>query len=973
MVARRRCLNPLPSLLRRSGPLVAIVGAGCVSGSAPPAAAQQVAGDEPPRIAGRHGADADVQFADPATLDSSIPTPESIIGYPVGSKAVRYDELVRYLEALAAASDLVTLSTHGMTHEGRLLYHVTITSVANHARLDRIQADNAKLADPRTLAGSEEAQQIIDNLPGIAWLAYSIHGDEVSQCDAAMQLAYQLAAGTDESTRSLRNELVIHIDPSQNPDGRERYLSQIETLIGKVPNPDIAAMHHAGLWSAGRGNHYLFDMNRDWLMQTQPETRGRSTIIQDWNPHLVVDAHEMGSLDTYLFDPPREPLNLQISHKLWDLRRMLSRDQAAAFNEHGWSYYTKEWYDEWYPGYTNAWASLIGAAGLLYEQAGVSGSIVKRPSGELFTYRLAVKQNVTSSLANLETLRANRIRFLREFYEDRLWALSEQPPFTGTFLLPPGDDPSRRDRLIDLLDRQRIEYTIAADSFDAGDATDIWGQTHDSIRLPPGTLIVRSQQPRRRMIHAILGFDPRMTDEFLLEERNDLEKHKGTRIYDVTAWNLAMAYGLDAYWAARVPDVATHDEPTANSPLLGSKEPAYGFLIDCRNSAVQRALVRLYAHSCKVRAATEPFTIDDREYPAGTLLLRRHENPDELPQLMQEIASTLKLSVYGLDTALAMKGPDLGGRKFVLLHPPRVAIASQWPISTTSFGATWWLLDDRLGLRASPVNAQSLGSMDLRRYNVLILPASSGALRAVLAEGGFDKLRQWVQAGGTLIALGGSAAMLTDEELDFSEVRLRRDVLDKLDEYAEALDREQAARKITIDPASVWGVVADEDARDDEDGLEDQERPAEAEETDKPPSEDIEQLKRQDEWQRLFSPRGSFVAATLDDEHWLCYGLDNRLPVLVSGGSVFMAKTPGATPARLESEHALRLGGLIWPEARSRLADSAYATVERMGDGQVILFAGEPFFRGYLEGPGRLLTNAVLLGPGMGTNQPLPW
>ena len=150
-------------------------------------------------------------------------------------------------------------------------------------------------------------------------------------------------------------------------------------------------------------------------------------------------------------------------------------------------------------------------------------------------------------------------------------------------------------------------------------------------------------------------------------------------------------------------------------------------------------------------------------------------------------------------------------------------------------------------------------------------------------------------------------------------------------------------------------------------------RLAEAEETDKPPSEDMEQLKRQDEWQRLFSPRGSFAAATLDDEHWLCYGLGDRLPVLVSGASVFMAKTPGSTPARLESEHALRLGGLIWPEARSRLADSAYATVERMGAGQVILFAGEPFFRGYLEGSGRLLSNAVLLGPGMGTNQPLPW
>ncbi|MHC4109161.1 MAG: M14 family zinc carboxypeptidase, partial [Planctomycetota bacterium] len=292
-------------------------------------------------------------FVDPATLDPRIPAPESVIGHDVGETAVRYDDLVRYLRALADSSDMIKMTAYAQTHEGRTLYYLTITSHRNHTRLEAIKADNAKLADPRQLRGDAEARRILENLPGVAWMAYAIHGDELSSTDAAMQVAYQLVAGTDTATKNLRDQLVIHIDPLMNPDGRERYLAQLQTLQGEVANPDYQAMQHSGLWSAGRGNHYLFDLNRDWLPQVHPETRGRAAVILPWNPHLVVDSHEMGSLDTYLFDPPREPINVNLAESALKWRRQFSADQAAAFDRHGWSYYTREWYEEWYPGYTN--------------------------------------------------------------------------------------------------------------------------------------------------------------------------------------------------------------------------------------------------------------------------------------------------------------------------------------------------------------------------------------------------------------------------------------------------------------------------------------------------------------------------------------------------------------------------------------------------------------------------------------------
>jgi len=917
-------------------------------------------------------------FVDSGTLDPEIPTPESVIGHAVGATAVRYDPLVKYLHALAEASDLVTLTPYARSHEGRTLYHLTITSPANHARLQAIKADNAKLADPRTLRNAAEADRIVETLPGVAWMAYAIHGDELSSTDAAMQVAYQLTAGTDAATRTLREQLVIHIDPLMNPDGRERYLAQLQTLQGKVENPDYQAMQHGGLWSAGRGNHYLFDLNRDWLMQVHPETRGRAEVILSWNPHLVVDSHEMGGLDTYLFDPPREPINIHLALRTLEWRRRFSADQAAAFDRHGWSYYTREWYEEWYPGYTNAWAGMIGAIGILYEQAAVNAASIKQATGLTLTYREAVHHHVVSSMANLTSLVNNRRAVLSDYLADRRWAVSGEGPSTGTFLLPPAADRAKQARFVELLGRQGLELTIAEAVIEATGVIDMWGNRRETATFEPGTLVIESAQPQRRLLHAILGFDPHMTDAFLTEERTELESRRSSRIYDTTAWNLPMAYGLEGYWAEGVDGVRgapPQPEPDRPDVDLGPP-PAYGYLIDGRDSDVYRALVVLLESDCKPRVADKPFSIADHAYERGTVLLRRHENPESLPRILRGIAGDLNVDVRPVDTALSEKGPDLGGQRFHLLHPPRVAIASQWPVATTSFGSTWYLFDQRIGLRVSPVNVQRLGAIDLRKYNVLVLPHvwSPGLLGGVLDESTVKRIKRWVEAGGTLVALGGAAAFVADEQRDLSGVRLKRNVLDELTVYEEAVERERAARKITVDPATVWSRPGSASPEAEADDKADDEADATGEKP-KPPASDSDSkaLKRADEWHRLFAPQGAFVTATLDPEHWLSFGLPERVPVLIGGGFAYMSRYPVRTPVRLADEDHLRLSGLLWPEARERLADTAYATVESVGRGQIVLIASDPFFRGYLEGSGRLLLNAVILGPGMGTSQPVPW
>ncbi len=909
-------------------------------------------------------------FADHAEFDVAVPTPASIIGHPVGATAVRYEPLIRYLTALAESSPFVTMTRYGETYEGRALNYVTITSRENHSRLDQIKRRNAQLADPRKLNDDASPADWIDDQPAIAWLAYGIHGDELSSTDAAMWVAYELAAGTTERIQTLRDELVIHIDPTMNPDGRERYLAQIRQLSGEVLNTDHQAMQHMGLWSAGRGNHYLFDLNRDWVGLVHPETRGRVAAIGSWNPQLLIDSHEMGGLDTYLFEPPREPINVHVSPQIMEWRRLFSADHAKAFDRRGWSYYTQEWYEEWYPGYTNAWGTLIGSIGLLYEQAGVNAAAIKQATGRTLTYEQAVHQQIVSTFANLATLQSNRTAILDSYLKESQWAVSPQGPHNETLLVPPNADAARMERLRDLLRRQGIEFTVAADAFEAADAVDVWGGRHEKMSLPAGTIVVRSDQPRRRLLHALFAFDPHTSDEFLHEERESIEKGRGSRLYDISAWNVPMAYGLDAYWVEAAPAVGSRESKRQEriSEAAVKQDPAFGWLIDGASGDVYAALVRLLDGGHKVRAATKPFRIEGREFRPGTVLIRKNENDATLAPLLNDLATTLRIEVYGVDTALSEDGPDLGGRRFSLLQPPRVAIASQWPTSSTSFGAIWHLFDARLNLRVSPINVQYMTFMDLRKYNVIILPNSRGAgLAAVLGEQGAEKLRTWVEAGGTLIAMGNSAAYVIDEDRKLSAVRLKRDVVDELSVYEEAVAHEREARDVQVDPDVVWGTSVDAGDDAELDASEDNGRLKQT------PRSDIEALQRADEWQQRFRPRGVIAAALLDTEHWLCFGAGDRLPVLLSGSRAYMSKPPVATPARLAEAGAIRLSGLMWPEARERWASTAYATVERRGRGQVILFATDPFFRGYFEGTGRLLMNAVILGPGMGTSSPVPW
>lgn len=898
-------------------------------------------------------------FYTSGTYNTAIPTPESVLGFSIGTKPTRYDEIINYLKVLDGKSNEVQLIEFGKTYEGRSLYHLIITSESNFKKLTEIQNSISKLADPRKISTDKEPLTLIETTPAVAWMAYGIHGDELSSPDAAVQLAYQLAAGTDEATIKLKNELVVLIDPTENPDGRERYLAQMQQWQGEVVNSDAQAIQHTGVWPWGRGNHYLFDMNRDWFLLVHPESRARVQTILKWNPQLLVDAHEMGSYDTYLFSPAGPPFNPNMNEFNFKWRNIFAKDQAKTFDKYGWSYYTREWNDEWYPGYGSGWSLYIGAVGILYEQAQTDGSIVKRPDGTILTFHKAVHQQFVSSLANLTTAADNRKELLKEYFNARKKDINIKKGDPYSFVFIPDKNQTRLNNLIEKLLLQNIEVNITDKDVPVENLRGYWDTKPANKILPKGTYIINLDQPMGRLAKTILEFDPRMDTETLERERKKLEKDKQSKMYDVMAWSLPIAYGVECYWTDKKISASmaqVKSLPAKTGEVINPK-PAYGYLFEYFDDASVNALATLLEKGYKVRSAKETFEIDGRSFARGSILLRLVENTATLANDVQNIAATTGISIYGVNTALSTKGSDLGGNDFVLLEYPRTALVTGSQIGMGSFSTLWHLLDYRMKQRISIIVAEGLANYDLRKYNVLVFPSSGSpqTYNQILGKDGINKIKKWIENGGTLIGIGNAAAFLADTSSGMSKVRLRHQALNELNLYDDAITAELKYGNIKIDSSKIWGNTEIEKKQDEK----------------KTP--DIKSLEREDEFKRLFMPRGAFMSVDLDEEHWLTFGLGKKTAAIMFTSNVFLSKSPVQTPARFASYKDIRVSGLLWQEARERWQKTAYVTRESMGSGQIILFAGEPNFRGYFHSTERLFLNSLFLGPGWGTSRTVEW
>lgn len=1009
--ARHFCTLPAP--LHRSNPLChpnrILIAAAAFNLFLTDCKAQDVPSPQPNPLPGFEYKD---EFFPGAKYDAAVPTPGSLLGFPVGSKPVNHAQIEAVIKAIAAKSPRCKLFEYGKTHEGRTLYYLVIASESNIKRLDSLKADYGRLSDPRKISKSD-ADRLASDLPALAWMAYCIHGDEMSGSDAALAVAHHLAAGTDASVTQMLDNIVVIIDPLMNPDGRDRYLTMLAQNRTIQPSVDDQSLMHTGFWPAGRMNHYLFDMNRDWIFATQPETRGRIAAINQWSPHYFMESHEMGSQDTFLFMPGREALNPNLPENIKKWESRFAQDMGAAFDAHGWRYYTGEWNDNWYPGYSSSWAALRGSVENLYEQAGIATDAVRRAEGTLHTYREAVHHQLVASMANLSYLAKNRREIVGDFLKERRECAGADAIIPArTFAILPSGNAARMRQFRGLMALQGFEVLSAERSFKANGKDRIGREIKDR-ELPAGTLLISSRQPLARLLLAMLEFDPRMTSRFLTDERRELLRFGRSLIYDTTGWSLPMLFDVESFeLGGDVPTEADARPVTAlaePNPAVTNADSTVAFVIDGADDASVAAAARLMERGLWVRVADKPFQFDGHDFARGSVLIARKDNTafaGDLASTLKEVCTELKIAATGIKTGLGPGDlPDLGGEHFVLLQQPRIAIVGRDPVGPYGYGEAWYFIDHILGVRASYLDARSVGGADLRRYNVLVIPDGAGSV----VKDNIAGLKAWATAGGTIIAMGSSAAAFAKDKEGLGDTRLLQDVLPKMDEYRQAVVREWEGRQTMPDPDKIWSFAPPEAVV----------YPWMIGESEDKASED--ELKRRDAWRGIFMPAGAVVAARVDDRSWLTGGLGEYVPVIYSGDTVFASPPSVQTPLRIgfftpapKKEEAkpaeakvddspkddkkddkkdekkeekkpapgwtiaptgyemrLRMSGLVWPEAADRLANAAYLTRESVGAGQLILFASAPTFRAAALGTSRVFSNAVVLSPGMGASQPI--
>lgn len=930
------------------------------------------------------------------TFDPAIATPEDILGITPGARALSSAEIERCLQAWVDAPR-ARLLEYGRTHQGRSLYAMVVTSPSNHARLDQIQADARRLADPRGLSEAD-GTALIERMPAVAWLGYSIHGDESSGANAAIQLLYEVLAAQDPVTEAWLESMVLIIDPLMNPDGRSRFIAQVQQYRGRFAEVDNQSRVHRADRPSGRGNHYRFDLNRDWLLASQPETKARLALLRDWTPVLVVDGHEMGSDQTFLFPPAREPLNPYFPEHVLAGIRHVSAAQAAAFDAEGRPYYTQEWLDDWFPGYTTSFAGLHGAVPLLLEQGSVADGGVRRPEGRVVTYADAVAQQRLATVAAVAALYRDRTAFKQAFLEHRRRAVSPQGPFAEqAFVILPSANDGRVQALLAVLDQHEIEYFRLSTATSASGAIDQLGQTHAALELPPGSLVIPNRQPLAHWVAAMFEFDPPLSSSALAAERHAILSEGDSTIYDVTAWNLTMLFGLPSYTlrdgasALRTQGQPDSHTDTTSAPIRPMQPaspagpPTVGLVLDGADDRAVQAAAHLLTAGVELRFVDRPLRLDGQAFARGSLVALAIDNADgpaDWAERVQRSASALGLAVHRIESALGPgRAPELGGRHAIRLEPPRLALVDGDAVDDPSFGALWHLFDHRLGLPHSRLERDDLRRVDLRRYNVLVL---SDGRRGRFGDHR-ERLEAWVRAGGTLIATGRAAGDLAVDQ-GLSSVRRLPDGLEGLEAYSDQVLREWQADVVAVSPgAAVPASLAEilsamsrghgvAEAVYPWDGLE--ALPA------------LEERTRRDEWNARFMPQGVILAARVDDQHWLTVGTEEPLPLLVDqslpvlmvpagvdavarlGYPLPVADAPlrrqGFAPVPAGRGLTLRMSGLLWPEAAQRLAQAAVVTREALGHGQIILFAHVPALRSGTPAATRMLTNAVVYGPGVG-------
>ncbi|MEP1385066.1 MAG: M14 metallopeptidase family protein [Paraglaciecola sp.] len=661
----------------------------------------------------------------------NITSPTQALGAEVGEWHVRHDQLANYMQLLAAQSDRVSIVETGRTHENRPLFLLAFSSPDNQKNLAAIQAKHMK-----NLGTSAN-----ENDPLILWMGYSVHGNEASGSNAALLVAYYLAAGESQKIDDLLNNNVVLLDPSLNPDGLSRFAQWANMHKGKTLVSDPQNREHQEAWPSARTNHYWFDLNRDWLLLTHPESRARITQFHQWRPHVLTDFHEMGSNSTYFFQPgipsrkspwtPRK--NVELTAKLGDFH-------AAALDKTQQFYFSGESYDDFYYGKGSTYPDAHGSIGILFEQASSRGHVQDTVNGEL-SFSDTIQNQVTTSLstfagalANKKALLDYQIEFLEQTND-----LVKDDDLAG-YLLQEKLDNTRFNKMLSILAAHKIEYWPLARN------TKVDDQTFEAQH----SYFVPLNQPQYRLIKSLFSTRKSFDDN---------------TFYDVSNWNLPLAFNIQYIEVERAPRVNKQSASASQAilPELQSSAYAYAFSWDDYNAP--KLLQRLLANNVKVKVAGAPFfaktNLGGTSFSAGAVVVPMAlKQPDNVMTIIEQQKAGLGISVHSIVSGLTTQGIDLGSRKMINVRQPKVLLIGGKGTSQYEVGEIWHYLDQYVDMPVTITDVYELDSFNLESYTHMIWV--QGAYNS-LSDGVTLNIDTWLRKGGVLIGQKSAATWFSNK------------------------------------------------------------------------------------------------------------------------------------------------------------------------------------------------------------------
>ena len=689
----------------------------------------------------------DYYLNDMSQYNSSIPTPESVIGHQVGEFHVSHDKLSHYVQELSKSSKRVKLVKRGKTYENRTSWLMIITSESNHSNLEEIRQQHLRLSD------SKNIDIDTSNMPIVVYQGFSVHGDEPSGSNASLLLMYHLLASDSDETKELLDNTVILLDPSFNPDGLQRFSQWANMNKNQSLNPDPSDREYNQYWPRGRTNHYWFDLNRDMLPNQLPETNAKIETFTKWMPNILTDHHEMGTNSSFFFQPGvPERKNPLISDLNQALTKEIGTYHEDALNKIGSLYYSEESYDDFFFGKASTYPDANGSIGILFEQGSSRGHIQESVNG-ILTFPFTIRNQLTAAFSTLnaaQNMRVKLLNYMKGFYDDQIDPANKYE----SIIFGKHKDKSTVHHLAEVLNSHKIKFnTLSQD-------VEVNGTKYSK----ENSYIVPLNQPKRTLIRAMFDTQTSFNDSLF---------------YDVSAWTFPLAFNVNYDKTDRFNKpgrLGIKSEEVQNlERITGSVDDKsdYAYLFEPHDYYAQAAVYELIKNGLRVKTATRTFAINGENFDYGTYMVsvqNQSLNSDEIYNLLVDVSSRTGINIKSQSTGIT-EGIDLGSNNFEIVKEPKIGLIVGEGIRSYDAGEIWHLLDTRFNIPITKLDVSDLGYIDLSRYTHIILPDYSEGYQYQSTGGNINKnqINDYIEDGGNLIAYRNSVKWVSSNlsEIDF--------------------------------------------------------------------------------------------------------------------------------------------------------------------------------------------------------------